>query len=144
VTSIKEFNMSSSTFGRRPFLVGSGLSLGALLTLPSLAAGAAGSKVAIPLAKLETLKSVGGSIAIKVKDKLLLLVRDSATSVRAFNPVCTHRQCVVAFNAGDKKIKCPCHGSQFDLDGRVIHGPASRPLEAYPAELVNEQVIVTL
>ena len=32
--------MSSSTFGRRPFLVGSGLSLGALLTLPSLAAGA--------------------------------------------------------------------------------------------------------
>jgi Rieske Fe-S protein len=51
---------------------------------------------------------------------------------------------VVAFNAGDKKIKCPCHGSQFDLDGRVIHGPASRPLEAYPAELVNEQVIVTL
>jgi Rieske Fe-S protein len=51
---------------------------------------------------------------------------------------------VVAFNAGDKKIKCPCHGSQFDLDGRVIHGPASRPLEIYPAELVNEQVIVTL
>jgi len=134
--------MSSSTFGRRPFLVGSGLSLGALLTLPS--AGAAGSKVDIPLAKLEALKSVGGSIAIKVRDKLLLLVRDGATTVRAFNPVCTHRQCVVAFNAGDKKIKCPCHGSQFDLDGRVIHGPASRPLEIYPAELVNEQVIVTL
>jgi nitrite reductase/ring-hydroxylating ferredoxin subunit len=123
---------------------GAGLSLGALLTLPSLAAGAAGSKVAIPLAKLETLKSVGGSITTKVKDKLLLLVRDSATSVRAFNPVCTHRQCVVAFNAGDKKIKCPCHGSQFDLDGRVVHGPASRPPETYPAELVNEQVIVTL
>jgi len=28
--------------------------------------------------------------------------------------------------------------------GGVIHGPASRPLEIYPAELVNEQVIVTL
>ena len=136
--------MSSSTFGRRPFLLGSGLSLGALLALPSLGAHAAGSKVAIPLAKLEMLKSVGGSIAIKVKDKLLLLVRDSSTSVRAFNPVCTHRQCVVAFHAGDNKIKCPCHGSQFDLDGRVIHGPAPRPLETYPAELADPQVIVTL
>jgi Rieske Fe-S protein len=140
----KEFVMSSSTFGRRPFLLGTGLSLGALLVLPTAAARAGGGKVAIPLAKLEVLKSVGGSIALKVKDKLLLLVRDSATSVRAFNPVCTYRQCVVAFSANDRKIKCPCHGSQFDLDGHVVHGPASRPLETYAAELAGEQVIVTL
>lgn len=136
--------MSSSTFGRRPFLLSSGLGLAALLGLPAVAAHAAGSKVAIPLAKLEPLKSVGGSIVLKVKDKLLLLVRDGATSVRAFNPVCTHRQCVVAFNAGEKKIKCPCHGSQFDLNGNVVHGPAPRPLETYAAELVGEQIIVTL
>jgi cytochrome b6-f complex iron-sulfur subunit len=136
--------MSSSTFGRRPFLLRSGLSLAALLGLPAIAARAAGSKVALPLAKLQPLKSVGGSISLKVKDKLLLLVRDGAASVRAFNPVCTHRQCVVAFNAGENKIKCPCHGSQFDLNGRVIHGPASRPLETYVAELVGEQIIVTL
>ena len=136
--------MSNSAFGRRRFLVGSGLSLGTLLAWPNVLARAGGGKVAIPLAKLETLKSVGGSIALKVKDKLLLLVRDSAASVRAFNPVCTHRQCVVAFSANDRKIKCPCHGSQFDLDGHVVHGPASRPLETYAAELAGEQVIVTL
>jgi Rieske Fe-S protein len=136
--------MSSSQFGRRRFLLGSGLSLGTLLAWPSVAARAEGSKVAIPLAKLETLKSVGGSITLKVKDKLLLLVRDSATSVRAFNPVCTHRQCVVAFSANERKIKCPCHGSQFDLDGHVVHGPATRPLETHAAELAGEQVIVTL
>lgn len=136
--------MSSSTFGRRPFLLRSGLSLAVLLGLPAIAARAAGSKVAIPLAKLPPLKSVGGSISLKVKDKLLLLIRDGANSVRALNPVCTHRQCVVAFNAGENKIKCPCHGSQFDLNGRVIHGPASRPLETYAAELAGEQIIVTL
>jgi Rieske Fe-S protein len=136
--------MSSSTFGRRPFLLRSGLSLAALLGLPAMAARAAGSKVALPLAKLQPLKSVGGSISLKVKDKLLLLIRDGAASVRAFNPVCTHRQCVVAFNSGENKIKCPCHGSQFDLNGRVIHGPASRPLETYVAELVGEQIVVTL
>jgi cytochrome b6-f complex iron-sulfur subunit len=136
--------MSSSTFGRRPFLLSSGLSLAALLGLPTIAARAAGSKVAISLAKLEPLKSVGGSITLKVKGKLLLLVRDGPTSVRAFNAVCTHRQCLVAFNAGENKIKCPCHGSQFDLDGRVIHGPAPRPLETYAAELAGDQIIVTL
>jgi len=136
--------MSSSTFGRRPFLLRSGLSLAALLASPKVAAGAGGGKVALPLAKLQPLKSVGGSISLKVKDKLLLLVRDGAASVRAFNPVCTHRQCVVAFNSGENKIKCPCHGSQFDLNGRVIHGPASRPLETYAAELAGDQIIVTL
>jgi Rieske Fe-S protein len=136
--------MSNSAFGRRRFLVGSGLSLGTLLAWPNVLARAGGGKVAIPLAKLETLKSVGGSIALKVKDKLILLVRDSATSVRAFNPICTHRQCVVAFSVNDGKIKCPCHGSQFGLDGHVVHGPASRPLETYAAELAGEQVIVTL
>jgi cytochrome b6-f complex iron-sulfur subunit len=140
----KEFIMSSSTFGRRDFLLGSGLSLGTLLALPTLTARAEGGKVAIPLAKLEVLKSVGGSVVLRVKDKLLLLVRDSATSVRAFNPVCTHRECVVAYNQGEKKIKCPCHGSQFDLDGRVVHGPASRPLATYAADLAGEQIIVTL
>ena len=136
--------MSSSILGRRGFLLGSGLSLGTLLAWPNIAPRADGSRVAMSLAKLPTLRSVGGSIALKVKDRLLLLVRDSATSVRAFNPVCTHRQCVVAFNSGENKIKCPCHGSQFDLNGRVIHGPASRPLETYVAELVGEQIVVTL
>ena len=136
--------MSSSTFGRRDFLLGSGVSLGALLALPASAAYAEGGKVAIPLAKLEVLKSVGGSVVLKLKGKLVLLVRDSATSVRAFNPICTHRECVVAYNLGEKKIKCPCHGSRFDLDGRVVQGPASRPLASYAAELTGEQIIVTL
>jgi Rieske Fe-S protein len=136
--------MSNSTFGRRRFLLGSGIGLGALLALPRNAAWAEGKKVAIPLAKVQALKAVGGSSVLKLKDQMLLLVRDSATSVRAFNPSCTHRQCVVAYSAGDKKIKCPCHDSMFDLDGKVVRGPAARPLQTYPAALAGEQVIVTL
>ena len=99
--------MPNSTFGRRHFLLGSGLSLGTLLALPTIAASSEGGKVAIPLAKLEVLKSVGGSVVLKLKGRLVLLVRDGATSVRALYPVCTHRECVVAYNPGEKKIKCP-------------------------------------
>jgi len=136
--------MSNAKLGRRHFLLGSGLGLGALLGLPTVPARAAGHRIAIPLAKLEMLKSVGGMVVLKVEGKLLLLVRDSPTTARAFNPVCTHRQCLVAYKAAEHKIECPCHGSQFDLDGHVLKGPAPRPLERYAAELQGDQIIVSL
>jgi Rieske Fe-S protein len=37
--------------------------------------------------------------------------------------------CLVAFNAAERAWECPCHGSRFDTDGKVIQGPATRPLK---------------
>lgn len=42
---------------------------------------------------------------------------------------CTHRGCTV--NAGADALKCPCHGSQFTIDGQVTKGPAKLPLKSY-------------
>jgi cytochrome b6-f complex iron-sulfur subunit len=136
--------MTDSKLVRRDFLRSSGLTLAGLLSLPTVMARAEGNKVAVPLAKLEMLKTVGGSVVIKVKDKLVLLIRDTATSVKAYSPICTHLHCVVAYRAGENKIKCPCHGSEFDIDGQVVHGPAPRRLEAYAATLDAERIVVTL
>ncbi len=130
--------------GRRHFLVGSALGAAALLRWPTVASAAQPQKIAVPLAKLGMLKSEGGSVVVKVHDKQLLLVRDSPTTVRTLSAVCTHRHCIVAYHAADHRIQCPCHGSQYGLDGHVLRGPAPRPLEVYPSELNGEQIIVTL
>ncbi|MSP62818.1 MAG: hypothetical protein EXR72_21295 [Myxococcales bacterium] len=48
----------------------------------------------------------------------------------ALAAVCTHRGCQV--EARPSGYDCPCHGSQFDLDGAVVQGPADRPLLRLP------------
>jgi glycine/D-amino acid oxidase-like deaminating enzyme/nitrite reductase/ring-hydroxylating ferredoxin subunit len=43
--------------------------------------------------------------------------------------VCTHMGCLVRFNNAEQTWDCPCHGSRFAVDGKVIGGPAEEPLE---------------
>jgi len=54
--------------------------------------------------------------------------RDENGSVRAVSPICTHRGCQVQFNNAERTWDCPCHGSRYDVEGKVIHGPAVRDL----------------
>ncbi|MBI2844178.1 MAG: ubiquinol-cytochrome c reductase iron-sulfur subunit [Armatimonadetes bacterium] len=47
--------------------------------------------------------------------------------------VCTHLGCIVA--VGPDGFHCPCHGSHFSMDGRVLGGPAPRPLQWWKLSL---------
>lgn len=60
-----------------------------------------------------------------------IMVNTGSNSFRAFTAVCTHSGCLVGSFANGR-ISCPCHGSQFNLDGDVVTGPAASPLRTFP------------
>jgi Rieske Fe-S protein len=56
------------------------------------------------------------------------LVKEAGGAITAFAINCSHLGCSVNFNLGGARFECPCHGSVFDVNGQVIHGPAAFPL----------------
>ena len=79
---------------------------------------------------LDTLRAEG-AIVFKTDDGDAIAV-DVDGEVLAYSTVCTHEGCTVGWDAEQKQLACPCHGSRFDpLDaGAVISGPARSPLPA--------------
>ncbi|GAC1522991.1 MAG: FAD-dependent oxidoreductase [Thermoleophilaceae bacterium] len=50
-------------------------------------------------------------------------------TIEAVSPVCTHFGCSLRWNSAETSWDCPCHGSRFATDGRVLEGPAVKDLE---------------
>ena len=56
--------------------------------------------------------------------------------------VCTHLGCIPIANQGDYEgWFCPCHGSHYDISGRIRKGPAPTNLEVPPYEFVTETLL---
>jgi Rieske Fe-S protein len=128
-------------FTRRSFF---GMVLGGLAGLAALlrAGTAAARKLAVKLDKVPALEKVGGSAILKLGGTEVLLIRETDTRVRALDPICTHAACYVAYNAGSGKVECGCHKSGFDLEGRVLYGPAPAPLKRFDARLDGDRIVV--
>jgi nitrite reductase/ring-hydroxylating ferredoxin subunit len=63
-----------------------------------------------------------------------------ASGLFAVNATCTHLGCTVTYK--DSQFECPCHGSRFDAEGRVLVGPATRTLECVRLTLASDGRIV--
>jgi Rieske Fe-S protein len=63
----------------------------------------------------------------------ILVVRERPGHFHALSMQCTHEGCPVR-PPEHGIITCPCHGSQYDLEGRVRRGPAQLALARYATE----------
>lgn len=55
---------------------------------------------------------------------------------------CTHLGCTVPWDDEEGIFHCPCHSSVFDPQGEVVSGPAPRPLDLFPVEIVEGEIVV--
>ena len=71
---------------------------------------------------------VPGNGALVFRESRVALVH-GPTGYYALDLVCTHLGCTVSVTTAE--LVCPCHGSRFDRQGKVLAGPADRPLKRY-------------
>jgi nitrite reductase/ring-hydroxylating ferredoxin subunit len=51
-----------------------------------------------------------------------------SADIEALDDRCSHLGCRAKWNPNRRLFECPCHGSEFDPEGKVIRGPATRPM----------------
>lgn len=61
--------------------------------------------------------------------KKIAVYRDEEQKLHAFSAVCPHLGCVLRWNSDERSFDCPCHGSRFTKEGKVINGPAQSNLK---------------
>jgi Rieske Fe-S protein len=99
---------------------------------PAQAVKPEGGEVTVTLADAPQLAEPGGVLNLDVEGvkKPVLVVRDG-DGYRALLLKCTHMGCTPGWNATERSLDCPCHGSRFRDTGEVIKGPAKAPLTVY-------------
>ena len=97
----------------------------------TLAAHQAGGMVRGGSELQDVAPGTGAIVTLDGDDVAVYRARDG--TVQGVSAKCTHMGCTVSWNGAESSWDCPCHGSRFAADGRVLHGPAVKNLA--PVEL---------
>jgi cytochrome b6-f complex iron-sulfur subunit len=135
--------------GRREFLrlcgcAAAGLAVSGCASVIAKPVTAIDGRIALRLADHPELAQPNGSAAIQpqgMSDPLFVL-RNSDGTYSVLSPICTHRGCTVEV-AGDR-LECPCHGSMYDRQGKVLQGPAERALTKFAATVQGDRLVIEL
>lgn len=75
------------------------------------------------IAELDEIENGTGRI-VKYEGKTFAAYRDQKSEIHLLSPICPHTGCTVVYNPSEVSWDCPCHGSRFDIDGKLLNGPA--------------------
>ena len=78
----------------------------------------------IPAAELPS----GHGGIVTLDGKKVGAYRDETGNLHVVSVKCPHLGCQLEWNPAEKSWDCPCHGSRFDIDGRLLGGPATSSL----------------
>jgi menaquinol-cytochrome c reductase iron-sulfur subunit len=70
------------------------------------------------------------------------VIKHSSSEVTVFSPICPHLGCYYDWHPEKKEFICPCHGSIYSITGKVLGGPAPRPLDTLPTKLEGGKLFV--
>ena len=89
------------------------------------------------------LANAGDTALVESTAGVFLVARTSATTFTALDGVCTHEGCTITGAQGSDYV-CPCHGSRYSRDGRVIGGPAMANLRQYSTTFADDVVTIAI
>lgn len=72
----------------------------------------------------------------------VIIFRNSNNTLSAVSLLCTHQGCKVDWQKSSSSLYCPCHGSEFASDGKVINGPAKSSLSSFEVKEEKESILV--
>ena len=102
-------------------------------------------KIILSIDSSSSLANVGGAAFVNYQSGSVLVDRANSDSFNALSSTCTHQGCTVNnFDPSTKQFICPCHGSQYNLSGQVVIGPAKAPLTSFQNTFSNNQLIIDL
>jgi menaquinol-cytochrome c reductase iron-sulfur subunit len=76
------------------------------------------------------------------KNRDVWVIKHSISDITVFSPICPHLGCSYNWDAAQRHFVCPCHGSVFTLEGKVIGGPAPRGLDTLPYRIEEGKLYV--
>ena len=71
-----------------------------------------------------------------------VFVYKSHDKLEVFDAHCTHMGCIINFHKEKNRFICPCHHSQFTIDGFRIKGPAQRDLDKIAFKIKNKKLFI--
>jgi glycine/D-amino acid oxidase-like deaminating enzyme/nitrite reductase/ring-hydroxylating ferredoxin subunit len=71
----------------------------------------------------------GEGAIVRTRGRKRAVYRDEGGTLHLLSPVCQHLRCIVAWNPAERTWDCPCHGSRYTGEGRMIEGPTVKDLK---------------
>ncbi len=113
--------------------------------IPTSAVSPAPHQLRISLYAVPSLGKPGGSAKFYGPDQVgpLIVVRIDATRYAATALKCTHGGAELEYEPTAQRLRCVSFGhSQFGLDGKLLEGPADRPIRRFPTRLEGNTLVI--